>query len=63
MMEKIEKTRVSDDALDLVFRKARIYNAWPPKPVPDERLRQLYEILKWGPCYHVWIPITSNSGV
>ena len=24
--------RVSDDALDLVFRKARTYNAWLPKP-------------------------------
>jgi hypothetical protein len=26
MMERIEKMRVSDDALDLVFRKARTYN-------------------------------------
>ena len=34
MMERIEKMRVSDDALDLVFRKARTYNAWLPKPVP-----------------------------
>jgi len=36
MMERIEKMRVSDDALDLVFRKARTYNAWLPKPVPEE---------------------------
>jgi hypothetical protein len=28
MMERIEKMRVSDEALDLVFRKARTYNAW-----------------------------------
>ena len=41
--------RVSDDALDLVFRKARTYNAWLPKPVPDDLLRQLYDTLKWGP--------------
>ena len=47
-MEKIEKMRVSDDALDLVFRKARTYNGWLPKPVPDELLRQLYDTLKWG---------------
>ena len=33
MMERIEKMRVSDDALDLVFGKARTYNAWLPKPV------------------------------
>src|SRR5258706_1866458 len=48
-MERIEKMRVSDDALDLVFRKARTYNAWLPKPVPEELLRQLYDTLKWGP--------------
>ncbi len=39
MMERIEKMRVSDDALDLVFRKARTYNTWLPKPVPEELLR------------------------
>ena len=49
MMEGIEKLRVSDDALDQVFRKARTYNSWLPKPVPDELLRQLYDTLKWGP--------------
>ena len=32
----VEKMRVNDDALDLVFRKARTYSAWLPKPVPDE---------------------------
>jgi nitroreductase len=48
MMERIERMRVSDDALDLVFRKARTHNAWFPKPVPDELLRQLYDTLKWG---------------
>ena len=49
MMERIKKMRVSDDALDLVFRKARTHNAWLPKPVPDELLQQLYDTLKWGP--------------
>jgi 3-hydroxypropanoate dehydrogenase len=49
VMEKVEKMRVNDDALDLVFRKARTYNAWLPKPVPDELLRQLYDTMKWGP--------------
>ena len=48
-MERIEKMRVSADALDLMFREARTYNAWPPKPVPDELLQQLYDTLKWGP--------------
>ena len=52
VIEKIEKprvSRVSDDALDLVFRKARTHSAWLPKPVPDELLRELYDTLKWGP--------------
>ena len=49
MVESIEKMRVSNDALDLMFRKARTYNAWLPKPVPDELLRQFYNTLKWGP--------------
>ena len=49
MMERIEKMRVSDDALDLVFRKARTYSGWLPKPVPEELLRQLYDTLKGGP--------------
>jgi 3-hydroxypropanoate dehydrogenase len=47
MMERIEKMTVSDDALELVFRKARTYNAWLPKPVPEELLRQLSDTLKF----------------
>jgi 3-hydroxypropanoate dehydrogenase len=49
MIETIEKMSVSDDALNLVFREARTYNAWLPKPLPDELLHQLYNTLKWGP--------------
>lgn len=41
--------RVNDEVLDVLFRKARTYNAWLPKPVPDELLRELYEVMKWGP--------------
>ncbi|HEX8894993.1 MAG TPA: malonic semialdehyde reductase [Terriglobales bacterium] len=48
-MEMVEKTKVSDDALDLLFREARTYNEWLPKPVPDELLRQLYATPKWEP--------------
>jgi 3-hydroxypropanoate dehydrogenase len=40
---------VDDAALDLVFRKARSHNGWLDKPVTDEMLRQLYELMKWGP--------------
>jgi len=41
--------RVNDDVLDVLFRKARTHNAWLPRPVPDELLRELYEVVKWGP--------------
>jgi 3-hydroxypropanoate dehydrogenase len=40
---------VSDDALDVLFRKARTHNAWRDEPVSDETLRQLYDLMKWGP--------------
>jgi len=41
--------RVKDDVLDVLFRKARTYSAWLPKPVPDQLLRELYEVARWGP--------------
>jgi 3-hydroxypropanoate dehydrogenase len=41
--------RVNDDVLDMLFRKARTHTAWLPKPVPDELLRELYDVAKWGP--------------
>jgi 3-hydroxypropanoate dehydrogenase len=40
---------VDDAALDLLFRKARSHNGWLDQPVADELLRQLYELMKWGP--------------
>ena len=36
-------------ALDRIFRTARTYRAWADKPVTDETLRTLYELMKWGP--------------
>ena len=40
---------LDDAALDLILRSARSQNAWQDKPVSDEQLRALYDILKWGP--------------
>ncbi len=42
-------TMIDEEALDILFRKARTYTAWLDKPVSDESLRQLYDLLKWGP--------------
>ncbi len=36
-------------ALDQIFRKARSINAWLPKPVTDDQIRAIYELMKWGP--------------
>jgi|SRR5436190_2352890 len=40
---------VDDAALDTLFREARTFSKWQPRPVTDETLRELYEILKWAP--------------
>ena len=42
-------TKLDDLSLDLMFRKARSHNAWQDKPVSDETLHELYELMKWGP--------------
>ena len=36
-------------AQDLVFREARTHNKWQDKPVTDEQIHQLYDLLKFGP--------------
>jgi len=43
------KNALPDEALDQLFREARTHNAWLEKPVSDDLLRRLYELMKWGP--------------
>ncbi len=40
---------IDDRALDALFREARTHAKWQARPVADETLRELYEILKWAP--------------
>jgi len=40
---------LTDDGLDLIFRKARTHRAWLDRPVPDALLRRLYELTCLGP--------------
>lgn len=40
---------LDDTALDQLFRNARTHNGWLPKPVTDDELRALYELMKWAP--------------
>ena len=36
-------------AHDLLFREARTHNKWQDKPVTDEQIHALYDLLKFGP--------------
>lgn len=40
---------VSDEAFDTLFRKARSYNGWQEKDVPETLVRATYDLHKWGP--------------
>jgi 3-hydroxypropanoate dehydrogenase len=46
--------RISDAALDMLFRKARSYGTFADEPVSDAQLQAIYEIMKHGPT-------TANS--
>ena len=41
--------RIADIALDTLFREARTHTKWQSRPVTDQTLRDLYELLKWAP--------------
>jgi 3-hydroxypropanoate dehydrogenase len=43
------KLRISEDALDRLFRTARSFNDFATQPVTDAELRALYDLMKWGP--------------
>lgn len=45
----MDKTQLTENGLDLLFRKARTYSAFNGRPVQDETLKELYELTKWGP--------------
>ena len=40
---------LDDKALDQLFREARTQNKWQDRPVPDAKLRELYDLLKFAP--------------
>ena len=40
---------LDDRSLDVLFRNARVHNGWQNKPVSDDQLRAIYELMKWGP--------------
>src|SRR5271165_4119739 len=48
-LDATQSTKVADSVLDQLFRQARTNNAWLPKRVPVEMLREAYELARMGP--------------
>ena len=40
--------RLDDNALDLIFREARSHNWWTDRPVSDDQLREIWDVMKYG---------------
>lgn len=40
---------IAKEALDQIFVQARTHNVWLNRPVSDELLHQIYDLMKWGP--------------
>lgn len=40
---------LDDHAFDVLFRDARTYSYWLDRPVDDDTLRRLYDLVKWAP--------------
>ena len=46
---KEEVARADRATLRLLFTEARTHNGWQDRPVPDQLLEELYDLLKWPP--------------
>jgi 3-hydroxypropanoate dehydrogenase len=61
--------RLDNTALDQLFRTARTRNAWTERPVTEQQLRELYDLLKLGPtsanccpARFVWVRSAEAKG-
>ena len=41
--------QLNDSGLDLIFRQARTHNIWLSTPVPESMLREIWNVMKFGP--------------
>src|SRR2546425_6527797 len=48
-MREDVRTELDGAALDQLFRAARTHSAWLDRPVTDDQLRRIYDLMKWGP--------------
>jgi 3-hydroxypropanoate dehydrogenase len=58
---------LNPDALDQLFRTARSYNSWSGQAVSEPQIRELYQLMKWGPtsancCPARFIWVRSEEG-
>lgn len=58
---------LSDEALDQLFRTARTYNGYVDKPVSEEQLHAIWDLMKFGPTSANCLPariiwVTSEEG-
>src|SRR5580704_18920570 len=67
--ENIMSNSLDGLALDQLFRTARTCNGWTDRPVTEEQLRELYDLLKFGPtssnscpAQFVWIRSAEAKG-
>jgi len=40
---------LTEECLDVLYRKARTHTVWLDKPVTDDILRGIYDLMKWAP--------------
>jgi 3-hydroxypropanoate dehydrogenase len=40
---------LNEDTLNTLFLQARSHNGWQDKPVSDEQIHQLFDLMKWAP--------------
>ena len=50
-------THLDDVALDAIFRQARTQNKWLDRPVSNDQLVALYDLIRWGPTSANCFPI------
>lgn len=61
------RNALSSEALDQIFRTARTYNGWSDSPVDEGIVRNLYDLLRWGPtsansCPARFVWVRSSEG-
>ena len=49
MTKQYHDILLSADALDQIFRDARSYNGWLDKPVGDDQIQAIYDLMKMAP--------------